>query len=158
MKTALKESNVITRWACPLCGGSTWKTNYTVALIDDSGDKVADCVCEGCMKDGPEGAALRMRVEAERLRERADRLDAMAPEVAAIAPDDWTTVERAEDFSREVDRQCMEYEAEADALFERRRNADLRAAADARENTAGLPVYDERGELTGFVKDGDMPF
>ena len=137
MKTAIESSNVTTRWSCPLCGGSTWKTGYIVSLVHDDGTKT-ECVCEGCMKDGPEGAALRMRVEAERLRGRADWLDATAPEVAAIAAADWMTVEQANTFSKEQWRGFVQEEAIA--------------ALEA------VGAVDDGGPPPGFVEENDIPF
>jgi len=149
MKTTIGGSGFTTRRTCPLCGGATWKTGYLVALVDDAGEKLTRCVCEGCMEDGPEGAALRMRVQAEQLREQAEWLDATAPEVAAITPDDWTTVEQAHAFQRDQDR---EFElAEARAVLEQ----------DARRNGGpppGFVAVERDGLPAGFVESDGIPF
>jgi hypothetical protein len=60
------------------------------AVLYEGGETVGD-ICPECLKDGPEGAAARMREHVKNLRMLADDLASYLPWVERIPGENWTS-------------------------------------------------------------------
>ena len=92
--------NMITRFQCTVCGGSTDKTNVHLTF-NDPADGREEFVCESCVARGPQ-------LMKETLLRHADRMALFAEELRRLAEADFIvpTSEEIDRANYEHDRAC----------------------------------------------------
>lgn len=101
LRLKYEPNNFYHRYTCALCNGLTDKSDWWVYLVDsETGNRVAEPICERCIEAGPAGTVERMFTTAAELRAQAAYLETNATRVGYVRPEDWLTLKELQDDSR----------------------------------------------------------
>jgi hypothetical protein len=107
----LVKTNVLTRWPCTVCGGTTEKVSPLVEAIIEGGDGVSARlrVCEQCLKN--EKIDEELQAHAQHLRRKADFLESLIGQLKVPTYAEWEAAYAAEEA------ECAKAYAEREAAY-----------------------------------------